>query len=321
MPTVRVSNSEIQTAKTCRRKWYLAYYLRLQRQREFTSPVGARDLGSKIHVALCALYERHENPVQVLRDLYDADIAYWRDVNQETYVDALTKEYDLAYAMIAGYVEWVETTGADEDYEVTAAEEVIEVPSGVEGVHLIGKIDTRVVRRSDHARLFMDHKTVGDLTTPHRTLRRDEQMRLYHLLEKLDAHYRRGDGDPPEPTGGALYNMLRKVKRTDRARPPFYGRIEISHNRREIEVMWERVHAEILWLLEMRRQLDEGGSHQTVCWPRPSRDCTWACDYEPFCSLMDDGSDWEGLVRDYYEPGDPMSRYSEALAVQETERA
>ena len=46
----RLSNSEIQVFKDCRRKWWLNYYRRLQpKQKDYT---GALALGSRIHEAL-----------------------------------------------------------------------------------------------------------------------------------------------------------------------------------------------------------------------------------------------------------------------------
>lgn len=306
-----VSNSEIQTFKTCRRKWWLHYYLELARKKEYKSPVSAANLGTKVHVALRAFYEGKVDPLKVLTSLYEEDIKYWSEIaGDELVTSNLKKEHDLAHAMVTGYVQWVEETGADEDYEVVAAEQRVEVPSGLPQVSLTGKLDTRIIRRVDHTRLFVDHKTVGDLNTPVHMLPRDEQMKFYHLLEKLDAHYRTG-GDAPEPTSGALYNMLRKVKRTATAKPPFYRRVEQPHNRAEIETMWERVHAELEDILSCIERLDGGESHQRVVYPRPSRDCTWACDFEPVCSMIDDGSNWQQMLEDHYEHRDPLAHYEE----------
>jgi hypothetical protein len=47
---IRLSNSEIQTFKDCRRRWWLTYYRSLKpRNQDFT---GALALGSRIHAAL-----------------------------------------------------------------------------------------------------------------------------------------------------------------------------------------------------------------------------------------------------------------------------
>jgi len=47
---VRLSNSEIQTFKDCRRRWWFTYYRRLQPKEK--QRTGALALGSRIHEAL-----------------------------------------------------------------------------------------------------------------------------------------------------------------------------------------------------------------------------------------------------------------------------
>ena len=53
---IRISNSEIQTFKDCRRKWWLSYYRRLRPRTE--SKTGALALGSRIHQALDDYYSK-----------------------------------------------------------------------------------------------------------------------------------------------------------------------------------------------------------------------------------------------------------------------
>lgn len=302
-----VSNSEIQTWKDCRRKWWLSYYRELGVRREDDQPVGARQLGTRIHIALCAMYEEQTNPVDVVNAVYAEDIALFAS-DPDKVID-LKKEQDLAKAMLEGYIEWVATEAADDGIELVAAETVIEVPSGNPRVTLRGKLDQRVVRKTDGARLFLDHKTVADLTTPVRLLPIDEQMKFYHLLEKLDAVHKTGSKQQWRTDGG-LYNMLRKVKRTATAKPPFYGRAEVRHNEEVIRNMWTRVHKILVELVDARDALDSGADHQYVCPPRPSKDCTWKCDFFSICPMFDDGSNVEGLIDEYFTHLDPHERYN-----------
>lgn len=303
-----ISNSEIQTFKGCRRKWYLVYFLELGLKRTETSAVGPRELGTRVHVALHAMYAASANPITVIDEIYSNDIGTLRDEGREEQIADLQKEWDLARAMLEGYVQWLADEGADDGIEVVAAETVIEVPSDIKGVHLRGKLDQRVVRKQDGAKLFLDHKTVGDFTTPPKTLPMDEQMKFYHLLEKLDALHKTG-GEPQWRTDGGLYNMLRKVKRSATAKPPFYMRLEVHHNDTELRNMWIRVHKIIEEIVHTRQALAMGADHQYMVPPRPSRDCTWSCDFFAVCPLMDDGSDWQGLLNEYYAHVDPHERY------------
>ena len=306
-----VSNSEIQTFKSCRRKWYLAYYREKGLKRSGARATGARELGTRVHIALQAMYGEGLNPVDVVNNVYQLDADALEAEGRAADIVELRKEQLMAVAMLEGYTDWLEETGSDEGIEVVAVETVIDVPSKVEGVRMRGKLDQRVVRKSDNARLFLDHKTVASLTEPAKILPMDEQMKFYHLLERLDSLYQTGNDEPPWHTDGGLYNMLRKVKRTAAAKPPFYGRLEVRHNRTEIQNMWVRVHKILEEIVETRQGLDVGADHQYVCPPRPSRDCTWSCDFFAMCSMMDDGSDWEGLLNEYYTHVDPHERYHE----------
>jgi hypothetical protein len=183
---------------------------------------------------------------------------------------------------------------------------------GVEGVRLRGKLDQRVYRDVDGARLFRDFKTAADLKSGPQLLPLDEQMKYYMMLERLDALAKTGD-EPPEPTQGGLYTMLKKVKRTGRANPPFYDQVEVHHNKRELESMWLRTHRRIQEILEVRGALDTGGDHRFWVYPRPSRDCSWKCPFLSVCPLMDDSSEetWNALLAAQYEYVDPYERYVE----------
>ena len=138
----------------------------------------------------------------------------------------------------------------------------------------------------------------------------DEQMKFYHLLEYLDSLGQTGGGPAWRTTGG-LYTMLRKVRRTAKANPPFYMQLEVGHNSHELRSMWQRVHRVIAEIVQTRNELDAGGDHHYVCPPRPSRDCTWSCDFLPVCPMMDDGSNSQGLLNEYYVHVDPQARYQD----------
>ncbi|MGB2791301.1 MAG: PD-(D/E)XK nuclease family protein [Candidatus Moraniibacteriota bacterium] len=308
-----ISNSEIQTWKTCRRKWYLVYYRQLGLKRTKEDATGARQLGTKVHIAMEAMYREGENPVAAVQALYEEDIASFPEKEVE-----LRKELDLATAMLEGYLQWITDEGIDDGMELDAAECIVEVESGVPGVKLRGKLDQRWVRKIDGARLFRDFKTVGEFTTPGKILAMDEQMKFYHLLEYLDSIQKTGK-EPMWRTDGALYTMLRKVKRTATAKPPFYSQIEVHHNITELRTMLARTLTVLREIVESRQRMDALSSyipdegqpevHHSIFPPRPSRDCTWGCDFFPVCPMMDDGSNYEGLLREYYTHVDPHERY------------
>ena len=62
-------------------------------------------------------------------------------------------------------------------------------------------------------------------------------------------------------------------------------------------------------IVDARNKLDSGANHHEVVYPRPSRDCSWKCDFFAICKMFDDGSNIDGLIREYYEEADPDERY------------
>lgn len=300
------SNSELQCFKRCKRKWWLAFYRQLGlKQREAT---GARSIGTRVHAALANWYtvaDQRLNPYEVLHKTIAEDAEAFPDQAHE-----IRQEAELCQAMLEGYFEWVAETGADEGLEVIGPEQVITQAitlSDGRVVLLRGRLDVRTHRARDGVVLFLDHKSVGNLTEPQRTLHMDEQMLMYHLLEYLQAV---AEGRTAEVlTGGGLYNMLRKVKRTSQAKPPFYERVEARHNIRELESMYMRVVGEIEEVVRLRERLDGGADHRYAAYPTPKRDCTWDCDFFPICPLFDDGSNVDGLVEQLYTHVDPYERY------------
>ena len=106
---LKVSNSEIQTFKDCRRKWYLTYYRELAMKRANDSPVGPLQLGTKIHNVLELLYSENANPITVLDEMYDEDLAIAEgQPNFEQVGVEIKKERDLARIMIQGFMDWRE---------------------------------------------------------------------------------------------------------------------------------------------------------------------------------------------------------------------
>jgi hypothetical protein len=306
-----ISNSEIQTWKSCRRKWWLTYYRELgMKQERMDGPLA---LGTKVHIALEGLYTDGKNPITIIDDLYAVDLKKCEeseDLRLQEMVVTLKKEQDLAHAMLEGYMAWREEEAIDHGMIIAGAEQVVQVKSGIEGVFLRGKMDQRWERTIDGARRFRDFKTVQEFATPVKILPMDEQMKFYHLLEYLDSLDTTG-GEPQWRTDGAIYTMLRKVKRTATAKPPFYMQIEISHNMDELRSMWKRVMKVCIEIVEARQALDAGGDHQYLLPPRPSRDCTWSCPFMAACPMFDDGSNVEQLLDEHYTHVDPHERYRE----------
>ena len=296
---VRLSNSEIQTFKDCRRRWWLTYYRRLKpKQQEFT---GALALGSRIHAALDDYYangvpllKSHAELVEKDRELLIADF-------RDTYT--LDGEAELGRIMLEGYLEWVEENGIDAELEMISTEETIIAPLFNGEVELQGKLDMRVRRKIDGTRMFRDFKTVGGSLSDFANLAQmNEQILTYMLLEAT----KNGEG---ERSDGGIFTMLKKVKRTAKAAPPFYDQIEVRHNIFTMRSFWNRIHGTITDLMRVRKALDDGESHAFNAYPSPSRDCKWKCQFYTVCTLIDDGSASEQALGEMFEETDPYAYY------------
>lgn len=321
----RVSNSELQTFKRCRRKWWLAWYQRLMLQTEdFTS---VRATGTRVHRALSYWYvpdgEKRVDPRDALeRVIVDdwtkvARLAQERHTSDEQ-LGELAVEFaqatNLERAMVEGYVQWLEETGADAELRITASETPLVVDQTLDmgpnynheerPIQFIGLLDVRATRVTDKVNLFVDHKTVGDLNAPVVTLPQNEQMLHYHLMEFLSLD------DSDVRCDGALYNMLRRVKRSARAKPPFYDRIEVRHNKFELESYRRRALAATREILVAIDRLERGEEHLDVVYPTPNPECRWSCDFFAVCNLLDDGSRGAtDMIKALYRPTNPLERY------------
>jgi hypothetical protein len=317
-----VSNSELQTWKRCRRKWWLAWYRRLALRTE--TFVGVRAVGDRVHRALERWYVPEGRPRVDPRDALErvivddwtrvVELAHERGVDDER-LAGLAKEFaastNLERAMVEGYVQWLDETGADAELRVLSSETPLAASVGdvdVRGethpVTLIGKLDVRVKRVTDDVNLFIDHKTVGDLRTPAVTLPQNEQMLHYMLLEWLQSD------DAEARCDGALYNMLKRSQRTSRATPPFYDRVEVRHNPYELASYRRRLLGTSRDVLNTIDALERGVEPLEVVYPSPRGECRWDCDFFAVCNLLDDGSAGaQDMIDVLYHEVDPRDRY------------
>jgi len=306
---IKISNSEIQTFKDCRRKWWLSYYRRLQPQN--SNYTGALALGTRIHAALDAYYSTGEP----LLDAHSRFVQIDKQTLLEQYRDTvdLDTEAELGRIMLEGYLEWVNENGIDAELEMISTEEIISMPMFDGSVELQGKLDMRVRRKADGVRMFRDFKTVGGSFTEFGALAHmNEQILTYMILEA--AQNKEG-----ERCEGGIFTMLKKVKRTANAKPPFYDQIEVRHNTFALRSFWNRIHGTVSDMMGVRKALDDGADHFYVAYPRPSRDCKWKCQFFAICPLFDDGSAAEHAISELYKVDDPYAYYNNTIEMKGSE--
>ena len=305
---MRVSNSEVQTFKRCKRKWWLAYY----RQLKFKAPetAGPREIGNRVHAVMAEYYDlkRQKKSDKFARTtaLTLHETLAGVDIERANGSSDTVREVDLTRAMVEGYFEYLQTEGVDEGLTIVSAEEVVEIertiPDTGVSVTIGAKLDLRVHNEHDDTIVFLDHKTVQEFTTPTKTLQIDEQMKMYEWLLQ-QTH-------PDERIDGAVYNMLRKVKRTAGAKPPFYSRFRVRHTQQEIDTFRIRLIGELQDMIRLRQELDDGHDPLQVAYPSPNRNCSWDCDFYTVCGLIDRPQDKpDKLINRLYVVGDPYERY------------
>lgn len=303
-----VSHSEMEVFKDCRRKWMLHYHLGLRRRREPRAV--ARDTGVLVHDALDTFYTLGglnsdvavERSLDLLRAARDTDMLNVREDERSK----VEETHALAELITEGYFEWLADTGADTIYEFHGSEEEIIVPSPVEGVQLLGRLDLTATHRQSGDLVVMDTKVVGSIDDMIKSLGLSEQGPTYALLAKVKN---------PEPDRGfrVVWNMLKRNKRTARANPPFYQRYELAVNDDQLRQFYGQLHGQISDILRTEQRLLDGEPHHVVAYPRPSKDCSWKCPFVSLCSQMNDPrSDAEWTIQMYYTT--PEQRKAAKLA-------
>lgn len=299
----RFSNSEAQTFKDCRRRWWLTYYRGLKPKSERL--YGPLVLGTRVHEAL----DRHFKIGDDLLGIYTALTASERDFIDEEYeVAKFDSEAELGRTMLEGFQEWAEEEGIYAKYDIISTEQVLEFPLLDGEAIFMGKIDLRVRRKADGAVLVVDYKTAQNLTDITSWLPLNEQALSYMLLEEMNL------GQDGTRTDGMIFRILRKTKRTERAKPPFYEDAEIRHNKQSLRSFWARLNGLARDMVDAKNALDAGDSHLVVTYPHPSRDCNWKCPFVTICPMFDDGSDVESAIEARYTEGDPYDYYEETSA-------
>jgi hypothetical protein len=318
-----VSNSELQTFKQCRRKWWLSYYRGLVSRQ--TEVQGVRSTGTRLHIGWQAYYQPGVQSTEAamaalvaaqqedLGKLVPNEFGFLNDDLRKK----LASDFQLEQIMLEGYFEWLAESGEDSDLEVVSSETYLEagfpvtLADGTAPVKLIGKIDTRVLDRRTGRRRFMDHKSVTVFENP-QLLKINEQISHYLLLEWLTT----GEGEAR--CDAAYYNMARRVKRSAKAVPPFYKRVVIERNQHELESYIKRLTGVIGDIQQVEQTLDARPEMAAyVAYPTPSRDCTWKCPFFTQCPMFDDGSRVEAALEANFVPHSPLDYYQGREEVEE----
>ena len=300
-----MTNSELKLWRECRRKWWLSQWRRLRIKPELED-LSQAGLGTLVHRGLEALGTPGGDWRAVLAAAEAEAVAMWEETNPTRLADWRKKHLELATIMIEGYEEWLEEEGADQWIEVVAAEERVEAflfeVDGIE-VWLLGKIDQRIRDLYDNTEGFLDFKTVGSLGDIPKRAAVDEQFLHYTLLLMLR------DRLTATTMRGGIWRMLRKVKRTARSNPPFYGEHRYRFNTEQLRSYRQRVEFLAEEILQTEAALRNGADPLRILPPTPTGDCNWKCEFRQVCPMFDNGDRVEDFIADWYDEGNPLERY------------
>lgn len=331
----RISVTELEDFRSCRRKWYLGKVRGLEKN----IPNINLWFGQGMHKALETYYNNGksiEKTLEVFAEWYvetETKVAeeygyFWEDAKAE-YFDL----YVLGREMLENYALYDADTGEEISSTVVATEKRIEVPildpNGDEiDATLVGVIDLISLRGDDRIQVI-DHKSAKNKPKSSEALDIDNQLTGYNYLVW------RLEGIIPYET---IYNTL--VKDIPRE-PKILKKGNLSTDIRQKTTKAKYLQAieelkldpnqylDILHTLHMRgwtdffsREWTVRNMEQIVAWerqlyhifsdmrvvaenpemayPNPSAFRCPSCQFLPVCHAMDDGSDAEALVEAHY---------------------
>jgi PD-(D/E)XK nuclease superfamily len=314
-----LSRSELDCWARCPRKWLVTYYWGYQPADPV--PYGSRESGTRIHTALEGYYGYQLDPLATIALLYKLAIEEHPGHEKE-----LRAEHELARVMIEGYLEWAAAESIDADYRTVYTESDVQAPlPGLPGVILRARLDQVMEQISTGFLLFHDFKTADNFSR-HELIRMDTQMKFYALVSHLSA------GAPLDGAysasfapvvGGGVVTTLRRVKRTAKAKPPFYERTApFRYSPGELISTLCRAQALAGEIIRARWIMDEAcrgtpeqiqAAQRSICRPVPDlHTCTWQCPLAAgVCGAMDDSTGWMQMLESSgrFVRADPYAHY------------
>jgi PD-(D/E)XK nuclease superfamily len=314
-----ISRSELEMWARCPRNWLRAYYYGYQLADQ--RPDGNTNLGIRVHTALEGAYGYGLDPLELLNLLYGQAIKEHPDHKQK-----LSTDWELARVMVSGYLRWRDDESVDADLKVIYTEAEVTVPlPGSQNVMLRVRLDQVVQQISTGFWFFLDWKTADDFQR-HEMIRMDPQMKFYAMVQQLAVGVQPGQLHPnhvPVVNGG-IVTTLRRVKRTARAKPPFYERCgPFRYSPAEMQSTLHRTQKLVSEITEATWQMNEAyqtGSmdvlnrvQQSICRPVPIlKDCSWSCPLSSgICQMMDDSTGWWDALENggKFVKADPYAHY------------
>ena len=268
---------------------HLAYVRRLAPIKP-RSPLAAAEIGTEYHADLEAGY----NGLAAFQHLGEHRYVLSAEAEMDGNED-LAKAHEKVAAMVSGYAEWLEETGADQDLSHPRPEQTAR--REFEGLVFQGKIDLLYTSRTWGTLEFMDHKSTGyALSQKMRELKRDTQPVHYAWLLAPVVHL-----------SYATINLARQSLRSSTSVGPYYMRERIEIPPEALEGYERNLRRD--WIPALLQAYERPA--EDVPAPSPGPDCSWRCPFYDVCPAFDNGEDAEYTLATEYQEHDPLERYRE----------
>jgi len=270
-----VTHSDIKNFLLCRRRWYWDY---IQDFRKPESPVGPLALGTRVHEALEHYYRGRGDALERFEELARRDIeAVDRDDTPPWVVEQLYKDIVVGRNCVKGHQQWLEDTGADENFDIVGAELTVTAPLLEGRVQIQGKVDVLFRRRDNGFLVVNDLKTDGGRPGTREQLERSWQHHIYLIALRLM--------EPEAIVGEAYYTVIRKLSRPSSATRPMVERWRVPGTTRMAAGKQRQLEAICAEMLRTMEQIEtEGLAH---AFPSPNHECQW-CPYKQPCEVVDE---------------------------------
>ena len=289
---MKITASEVYAFLKCKRAWRLRYVEGWGKAPD-PGAVGPLQIGTLVHTGVEAWYNSLDRgaALDAAEQAVQENIEALIEAGREGDVKDVQKAGELVEIMLDGYIDWLEETGADAGIKVVGAETIIEAPFSP-GVELLGKLDWQgtvggrpLIFDAKTCMTALDQEVQGPMSL---------QFKHYSLIWYL-LH-----DEIPE----VRIRWMRKVKRTARAVPPFYGEVQLQHS-----------HTALMrYARQLDRILDEMNRERLAqrlqILPSASRECP-SCSFFPVCSSVDTETPEavDDMLMWSYTQRDPLERY------------
>lgn len=298
---VVITHSDINNFLTCRRKWYYDYVLDYRPPEPLT---GHLALGTRVHSALEAFYlGETDDPVAWIQAKGESDLEAL-DENPRSKpwdYDQMFEDIIIGRNCIQAYLDWLELTGADDNYRTEAVEQKVEVPILDGRAILRGKVDLLHEDISSGLYCSLDWKTTGKWGSG---LREQLERSYQHWCYLIGLQYMH----PDKIVECAQYTVIKKMKKLPAAvneKSPLVQRFTVPATRRNLKAKTAQIERIATEMIHLRRQTDP-----EVFYPSPGMQCSW-CDYKSPCEINDESveASLALLGSGHYVQGTRYARY------------